>query len=102
MQLMGDKNIEGSPGVCDGLPSFLKPSLKPHCRPYTAIQPFALCVVQMVPDCIGTKIWLLLGSAEMLCELLLVVTFCSQVLVLASITPITGPLGMSRAARYHL
>ena len=35
----------------------------------------------------------------MLCELELVVTFTSHVLVLASMTPITGPFGISLAAR---
>lgn len=29
-----------------------------YCRPYTAMQPLALCVVQSVPACMGTKIWL--------------------------------------------
>jgi hypothetical protein len=27
-----------------------------YCRPYTAMQPLALCVLQSVPACMGTKI----------------------------------------------
>ena len=79
-------------------PRSLDDNLSHHCCAKTPIQPLLLWVVHIPPACKGTNAWLLLESTAMLCEFELVVTFCSQVLVLASMTPMTGPLGMSLAA----
>lgn len=70
-----------------------------YCRAYTPTHPLRFCVPHIPPAASGTKMWLLIPSAATLCELLFVVTFCSHCLLLASMTPRTGPVGMSLAAR---
>src|SRR5208337_4759490 len=69
-----------------------------YCRPYTAMHPLALCVVHCDPACMGTKIWLVNWLTVTLWELEPVVTFTSHCRVPASITPSTGPLGISLPA----
>ncbi len=53
-------------------------TIRSYCVVTTATHPLALCVVQMVPACMGTKAWFVLGSTEMLCEFVFVGKFTSH------------------------